>query len=57
MLFRALVPGLEGGSAEVDAVDEELKGFGVELDAALAGFAGGGPAEAAGFQAFCRDPW
>jgi hypothetical protein len=55
-LFRSLVPGLEGGSAEVDAVDEELQGFGVEFDATLAGFARSGPAEAAFFEAFCRDP-
>ena len=42
MLFRSLVPGLEGDSAEVDAVDEKLQGFGVEFDAALAGSLGEG---------------
>jgi hypothetical protein len=56
MLIRALIPWLEGGSAEINAVDEELQGFGVELDPALAGLAGGGPAEAAFFESFCRDP-
>jgi hypothetical protein len=33
-----------------------LQDFGVELDAALAGVTGDGPAESAGFEAFCRDP-
>ena len=47
MSFGALIPGLESGSAQVDAIDEELQGFGVEFDSALAGFAGSGPAEAA----------
>ena len=56
MLFRAFIPGLESGSAEVDAVDEELQGFGRKLDASLAGFAGRGPTESAFFKTFCRDP-
>ena len=56
MSFGALVPGLEGGSAQVDAIDEELQGFGVEFDSALAGFAGSGPAEAAFFESFRGDP-
>ena len=56
MSIRALIPGLEGGSAKVYAIDEKLQGFGVELDTALAGFAGGGPAEAAFFKTFCSDP-
>ena len=51
-----LGPGLEGGSTEVDAVDEELQGFGREFDAALAGFTRGGPAEKAFLQAFRRYP-
>ena len=42
--------------AEIDAVDEELRGFGVELDPPLPGFAGSGPAEAAGFESFRREP-
>ena len=37
--FRALIPELEGGSAQVDAIDEELQGFGVEFDSALGGLA------------------
>jgi hypothetical protein len=36
MSIRALIPRLEGGSAKVDAVDEELQGFKRELDAPLA---------------------
>jgi len=52
----ALIPGFEGGTAEVDAVDEELEGFGCEFDAALAIFAGDGPAEATLFEAFGGDP-
>jgi hypothetical protein len=38
MSIGAFIPWLEGGPTEVNAVDEELQGFGVELDAALAEF-------------------
>ena len=56
MSFGALVLRLESGSAQVDAIDEELQGFGVEFDLTLAGFAGGGPAEATFFESFRGDP-
>ena len=53
---RPLTPRLEGGSAQIHAIDEELQRLGVELDAALSRLAGGGPAESAFFQTFCREP-
>jgi hypothetical protein len=55
-LCGAFVPGLEAGAAEVDAVEKELEGLGLELDALLGGLAGFGPAEAAFFEAFDGDP-
>ena len=55
-LCGAFVPGLEAGAAEVDAVEEELEGLGLELDALLGGLTGFGPAEAAFFEAFDGDP-
>lgn len=43
------IPRLKGGSAEVNAVDGELEGFGVKLDASLARFAGGSVETVEGF--------
>ena len=55
-LLRAFIPRFERCAAEVHAVQQKLQGLGLEFDAALAGLAGTGPAEAAFFEPFCRDP-
>ncbi len=53
MLARALVSEHVGGSVQFVAVDEELQGFGRELDLGLTGFAGRRQVEGAFSHPFC----
>jgi hypothetical protein len=55
-LILSFIPWLERRAAEIDSVDEELKGLGSKVDTALVRLAGAWPAEAAYFESLGRNP-